>query len=159
LFATDLAAVDERAVPMGLLLLLAPLSVTFSTLFIKRRASGSSSLLLNRDAMLIGALLLGAVAFVREEPLAVHWTAGAVLSVLYLALPGTVLTFGAYMWLLRYVPAYRMSLVSFITPVVALLVGATLGGEPLGARTLLGTALVLAGCALVLRRPSFSTPA
>jgi drug/metabolite transporter (DMT)-like permease len=153
LFATDLARVDARAVGMGLLLLLAPASVTISTLLIKARASGSSSLVLNRDAMLVGAGVLTACAFTLESPLAVRWTPVAIASVLYLALVGSVLTFGVYLWLLRYVPAYRMSLVSFVIPVVALLLGAAFGGEPLGATTLFGTGLVVGGVALAARKP------
>jgi drug/metabolite transporter (DMT)-like permease len=138
---------------MGLLVLLAPLSVTFSTLLVKHRASGCSSLLLNRDGMFVGAGLLAACAWVFEDPLQVTWTPTALASVLYLALVGTVFTFGTYMWLLRYVPAYRMSLTSFVIPVVALLFGAAVGGEPLGARTLLGTGLVLAGVRLSTWKP------
>jgi drug/metabolite transporter (DMT)-like permease len=152
LFATDLRAVDARAVPMGLLLLLAPLSVAASTLYFKQRAAGASSLLLNRDAMWIGAAMLGACAFGLESPLDVVWTPRALLSLLYLSLVASVLTFGVYFWLLRYVPAYRMSLISFITPLVALLLGASIGGEPIGARTLLGAALVLGGVALAVQR-------
>jgi drug/metabolite transporter (DMT)-like permease len=152
LFATDLRSVDARAVPMGLLLLCAPFSVAVSTLVIKQRAAGMSSLLLNRDAMWIGAALLAAVAFAIEQPFAVTWTAPALLSVLYLALVASVLTFGVYFWLLRYVPAYRLSLTSFVSPPVALLLGAAIGGEPLGPRTLLGTALVLGGVGLAMQK-------
>lgn len=152
LFATDIAAIDASAVKMGLLVLLAPLSVTVSTLLIKQRATGASSLILNRDAMLIGAVVLGATAFSVESPLQVVWTTPAVLSVLYLAIVGTVITFGTYMWLLRFVPAYRMALVSFVIPVVALLLGAAFGDEPLGPRTLLGTGLVLAGLGLTMKK-------
>ena len=137
---------------MGLLLLAAPISVAGSTLFIKQRAAGMSSLLLNRDAMWLGAALLGAVAFTVEQPLAVVWTTRALLCVLYLALVASVLTFGVYFWLLRYVPAYRVSLISFVSPVFALLLGAAIGGEPLGARTLIGTALVLGGVGLAVQR-------
>ena len=159
LFATDLAAIDARAVRMGLLVLLAPLSVSVSTLLVKQRASGTSSLLLNRDAMLIGAAMLGAAAFVFESPLDVVWTERAVLSVLYLALVGTVVAFSVYMWLLRYVPASRMSLVSFVLPVIALLLGAAVDGEPLGPRTVLGAALVLGGVGLASVRTRVAEPA
>ncbi|MDB4987587.1 MAG: superfamily drug/metaboltie permease [Myxococcaceae bacterium] len=152
LFVTDLAAIDARAVTMGLLVLLAPLSVSVSTLLVKQRASGTSSLLLNRDAMLIGATMLGTAAFLFESPLDVVWTELAVWSVIYLALVGTVVAFGVYMWLLRYVPASRMSMTSFVLPVIALLLGAAVGGEPLGPRTLLGTALVLGGVSLASLR-------
>jgi drug/metabolite transporter (DMT)-like permease len=154
LFATDLAAVDAQAIPMGLLVLLAPLSVTVSTLVIKKSASGSSSLLLNRDAMWLGAGMLACAAFMFEAPLEVTWTARAIASVLYLALVGTVVTFSAYQWMLRYVAAYRLSLVSFVIPVVALILGAAFGGEPVGMRTLLGAGLVLGGLALALVRRS-----
>jgi len=152
LFATDLRDVDPRAVPMGLLLLLAPLSVAASTLFFKQRAAGASSLLLNRDAMWIGASLLGACAFVLEQPLETVWTTRAWLSLLYLSVMASVVTFGVYFWLLRYVPAYRMSLISFVTPLVALLLGTFVGGEPIGPRTVLGALLVLAGIGLAMRR-------
>lgn len=55
------------------------------------------------------------------------------------------------MWLLRFVPAYRLSLISFGVPVVALLVGAAFGGEPVGLRTLLGTCCVVGGVVLAVR--------
>jgi drug/metabolite transporter (DMT)-like permease len=152
LFATDLRDVDARAVPMGLLLLLAPLSVAASTLYFKHKAGGVSSLLLNRDAMWLGAAMLGACAFLLEQPLAVVWTPRAIMSLLYLALMASVLTFGVYFWLLRYVPAYRMSMISFITPLVALLIGTYLGGEPIGPRTVFGALLVLGGVGLTVQR-------
>jgi drug/metabolite transporter (DMT)-like permease len=152
LFGTDIARGGERAVAMGLLLLLAPLSVTFSTTLIKRRASGASSLILNRDAMLLGAAVLLALSAVFERNSALRVTPGALFSVVYLALFGSVITYGAYMWLLRTVPAYRLSLVSYVTPVIALLLGSAVRSEPFVATTLLGTVLVLAGVALTLRR-------
>jgi drug/metabolite transporter (DMT)-like permease len=152
LFATDIAAIDARALPMGLLVLFAPLSVTVSTLVIKQRATGASSLLLNRDAMWIGAGILAVAALVFEAPLMTPWTARALGSVAYLSLVGTVVTFGAYQWLLRFVAAYRLSLVSFVIPVVALILGAVFGGEQVGLRTLIGAGFVIGGVALTLLR-------
>jgi drug/metabolite transporter (DMT)-like permease len=152
LFGTDIAKGGPRAVTMGLLLLLGPASVTYSTVLIKRRASDASSLLLNRDSMLIGAVLLLLLSLAFERGAPVRVTGGAVFSVLYLAVLGSVVTFGAYVWLLRTVPAYRLSLVSYVTPVFALLLGRTLRAEPFGATTLLGAGLVLVGVAFTLRR-------
>jgi drug/metabolite transporter (DMT)-like permease len=152
LFATDLRAVGDGAVGMGLAVLLAPAAVAVSTTYVKRHAAGSSSVILNRDAMLLGGMMLLVMALFLERGRDFTLTPAAVGSILYLSLAGTVLTFGVYLWLLRTVPAYRMSLTSYATPVIALLVGATFGGEPLGASTLVGTALVLAGVALTLLR-------
>jgi len=152
LFATDIAGISPRAVTMGLLLLLGPLSVTYSTALIKLRASGKSSVILNRDAMTLGAALLLALSFVFERGHPVRFTPVAVASVLYLAIAGSVVTFGIYVWLLRTVAAYRLSLVSYVIPAVAIWLGATFGGEPVRPTTLLGTGLVLGGVALTLRR-------
>lgn len=151
LFVTDVARISARAIAMGLLLLLAPLSVTFSTTFVKTRAATASSLLLNRDSMLLGGVVLLALSWVVESQATFTWSPVALGSILYLALAGTVLTFGIYMWLLRHVPAYRLSLTAYVTPVVALLFGATLGGEPLRLSTIAGTGLVLGGVVLSLR--------
>jgi drug/metabolite transporter (DMT)-like permease len=152
LFATDIASAGPRAVVMGLLLLLGPLGVTYSTVLIKRKAAGSSSLILNRDSMALGAVLLLILSALFERESTVRPTRGAVFSVLYLAVFGSVITFGAYLWLLRTVPAYRLSLVSYITPVIALLLGTVLADEPFGATTAFGALLALGGVALTLRR-------
>lgn len=152
LFVTDIAVIDARALRLGALLLLAPAAVTVSTLLIKQRAAGSSSLLLNRDALWIGGVCLGVGALFWERQAPVLFSARAVASIVYLALPGTVLTFGLYVWLLRYVPAYRMSLTAFITPLLALFAGAAFGRERIGLHTLFGSALLLSGVLLVVLR-------
>jgi drug/metabolite transporter (DMT)-like permease len=152
LFATDLRAVGRGAVGMGLAVLLAPALVAISTTYVKRHAAGSSSALLNRDSMLLGGVMLLVMALVLERGRSFTPTVAAIGSILYLSLAGTVLTFGVYLWLLRTVPAYRMSLTSYVTPVIALVVGSAFGGEALGPTTLGGTALVVAGVALTLSR-------
>jgi drug/metabolite transporter (DMT)-like permease len=152
LFATDIAGISPRAVTAGLLVLLGPLAVTYSTALIKLRASGTSSVILNRDAMSLGGLLLLVLSFLLERGEPVRFTGSAVASVLYLALAGSVLTFGIYVWLLRTVAAYRLSLVSYVIPAIAIWLGATFGGEPVRTTTLVGTGLVIAGVALTLRK-------
>jgi drug/metabolite transporter (DMT)-like permease len=158
LFATDLASISSRAVAMGLLLLLGPLSVTFSTTLIKLRAAGASSAILNRDAMALGGVLLLALSAVFEHGQPARYTPAAVASVLYLAVAGSVLTFGLYVWLLRTVAAYKLSLVSYVIPAIALWLGATFGNEPVRSSTLAGTALVILGVAFTLRRAAAAKP-
>jgi drug/metabolite transporter (DMT)-like permease len=152
LFGTDVSGIGSRAVAMGMLLLLAPAAVAASTTLVKVRAAGSSSVLLNRDSMLLGGVVLLAIGVPLERDLPFRVSALAVGTLLYLSLAGTVLTFGVYLWLLRTVPAYRLSITSYVTPLVALFVGSSLGGEHVGATTLTGTALVLGGVALTLFR-------
>jgi len=152
LFVTDIAKVGREALGMAGLVLLAPASVAASTLLIKQRASKASSVILNRDSMLIGGVVLLASALLLEQDAPLEWTWVAFGSVAYLALLGTIFTFGVYVWLLRHLSAYLLSLTSYLVPVIALGLGAALGGEPLTAYTLAGTALVLGGVALSLRR-------
>jgi drug/metabolite transporter (DMT)-like permease len=152
LFVTDIAHVGPRGVVMALAVLLAPAAVVWSTLLIKYQAAGASSAYLNRDSMLLGAGMLVVLAWVFERDQPVRFTPVAVGSILYLALMGSVLAFGVYLWLLRSVPAYQLSIISFMVPVFALVLGAVVRGEPLGVATAIGAVLVLSGVGLTLRR-------
>ncbi|HEX6885126.1 MAG TPA: EamA family transporter [Planctomycetota bacterium] len=150
LFGTDLRGLGPGAVPAGAILLLSPLVSAFGTTYVKRFGAGTSSLRLNRNAMWIGAALLGLVALVFErQPF--HWTRTALFSLLYLALLGTVLTFGLYFWLLRHVAANRLSVIAYVTPGIALLLGVLVADEPLGPWTLAGLGAILGGVWLVHR--------
>lgn len=152
LFLTDLAGLGPGAVPAGLLLLGSPFVAAFGNLLIQRDGGGTSSVLLNRNGFAIGGALLTALAWASEHGRgdAARWSPAALGSVLYLSLVGSVLAFGLCFWLLRHAPAYELGLISYVRPVVALLLGATVGDERLGGERVLGTAFVLGGVALVL---------
>ncbi len=66
-------------------------------------------------------------------------------SIVYLAFFGSVIGFSAYYFLLNKVEASKVSLVTLITPVTALLLGHWLNQEPLGGSVVVGTALILSG--------------
>lgn len=154
LFATDLRVESAGTVGAGLILLVSPIVSTIGTTVIKRHGRGVSSTLLNRDALWVGAawLALGALVFEREAPIA--WTGRAAFSIVYLALVATSLAFGLYFWLLRHESAHRMSLISYVTPVIALAIGWGFGNERVGASTIVGAGAIWAGIVLVLRRPA-----
>lgn len=149
LFATDLRALGPGAVPAGALVLVAPLVSAFGTTAVKRFGAGTSSLALNRNGMWIGAACLGALALLLEREATFTWDRGALLSLAYLSLCGTVLTFGIYFWLLRHVPASQLSVIAYVTPAIALALGALVNDEPLTRWTVLGFAGIVAGVFLV----------
>jgi len=70
------------------------------------------------------------------------------LSILYLAIAGSLLGFALYYFLLHRLSAYVVSTVGMISPVFALLLGYFLDDEPLTSRILMGTGLVLLGLTL-----------
>jgi len=74
------------------------------------------------------------------------------VATLYLAVFGTSMTFGIYFWLLRTAPASRLALISYVTPILAMLIGALVGDGTLDALAWLGTALVVTGVALVVKK-------
>lgn len=152
LFVTDLTAISKDAVPTGLVLLLSPLVSCVGTVVLKKHGSATSAVLVNRNAMWIGAAILSTIALVFEREVEVRWTPRAVASVVYLALVGTVLTFTLYFWLLRHVAAYRLSMIAYLTPAIALTLGTVWGGEPLTHWTVAGSLTILAGVALVVAR-------
>ena len=68
-------------------------------------------------------------------------------SIVYLAFFGSLIGFTAYFFLLNHVEASKVSLITLITPVTALLLGHYLNQESLGMSVIVGTALILLGLA------------
>jgi len=149
LFASDVHGLGPEAVSRSLVLMISPLIVAVATVLIKRYGANVSSLRLNRDAMLLGAAELWLVVWWTEDLGDAEWTPRAVLAVGYLAAIGTVLTFSVLFWLLRYAPANKLSVIPYVSPVVALLLGVAIAGESLTAMAPLGLVLILVGILLV----------
>ena len=74
----------------------------------------------------------------------------SVLAMGYLVVFGSIVALSAYVWLLRVVPASAVSTYAFVNPVVAVLLGWSLGGEHLGPRALIASALVVGAVGLIL---------
>jgi drug/metabolite transporter (DMT)-like permease len=75
------------------------------------------------------------------------------LAVLYLFSFGSALGFSAYIYILKHSTASRVATYAFVNPVVALLLGWSLGGEPLTLRTLIASGTILAAVLLVILAP------
>lgn len=91
-------------------------------------------------------------AFVpRDAWLALDAHAAAVLALVSIG-PGALAGL-SFVWGLRRMPAAHASTLTLIEPLVAVVLGAALLGEPMGARAVAGGALILAGAAIVVRPP------
>ena len=133
------------------ILLMSPVVSAISTTVIKRYGAGTNSTLLNRNGMLLGAALLLIAGAVFERDATCTWTPTAIFSIIYLAVCGTAVTFGIYFWLLRYADAYKLSLIAYVTPAIALFLGWWIDDDPITPYTYLGTALILSGVVAVMR--------
>ena len=102
--------------------------------------------------MLAGGFFLALTAAALGEfqdfhPLAVPSVAW--LALLYLIVAGSIIAFTAYVWLIHHESPTKVGTYAYVNPVVAVLVGYFLGGEPLGLRTILGTLFVLTSVVVI----------
>lgn len=68
------------------------------------------------------------------------------------------LGYAAYAWLISQIGSVRASLITYVMPAVALFLGWAFLGESIGANTMGGMALILAGIAIVMRAPVSREP-
>ncbi len=68
----------------------------------------------------------------------------------YLIVMGTVVTFSAYVWLLRHVPPTRVATYAFVNPAVAVLLGWSIAGESLSPGTLAATLVIVGAVAVAV---------
>lgn len=142
--------------PLGVALgLLAAIGWAVGTLILKRGgALGVSALVLTGWQMLIAAVpvSVGAVAFAGSGPFLP--SLGSVLLIAYIALVPMGLGNLAWFSIVGLLPASVAGLGSIMVPVVAMIAGAIVHGEPLGAVQWAAMACCAGGLALALLRPS-----
>lgn len=153
-FSEDFSALsaDPRIVPAIAILLLSPLAVAVTQVAIKRWGGGIHPISLTAVPMVIATLVLGVLAWLFERDRPLVFTPATVGSVLYLSVIGSAFVFWLYYWLLDRVQARRVSLIAYVTPLVAVALGTVLFDEPLTPRIVLGGLGVVAGVALATRR-------
>jgi drug/metabolite transporter (DMT)-like permease len=103
-------------------------------------------------------LLVGLVGG-EQHRLPAHWSSTTLLSFTYVTVIGYVVGFAIYTWLLRAAPFTWLGTYAYVNPLLAVVLGVVLLGEPLGATTLVGSAIVLAGVALVATRTPWAAEA
>ena len=149
IYSEDLAALGgARVRGAAVLFLLSPAATATANVLVKRWGQGVGPMALTAAPMAIGAIGLGAMAAAVERGAAMRFDATSLACLGYLALFGSVLTFGLFFWLLARFPATKLSLVAYGTPVVAVITGTVFLGEPFTARMAAGAATVLAGVAI-----------
>ena len=102
--------------------------------------------------MLYGAAFSLAYTLATGQPLTFEATVPYVLSLVYLAVLGSILAFAAYLTLLHRVGAARAGYIGVMVPIVALVISAAFEGFRWHALTWLGIAVSVAGNVIVLRR-------
>lgn len=105
-------------------------------------------------ALLFGALMDGAFAWIVEGPPQFDMRPGYIFGVLYLGLIGSVVTFPLYFRLLQRLGAGRGAYNGVLVPVVAMLLSTAFEGYRWSVLALAGSALAMLGLVLALRARS-----
>jgi drug/metabolite transporter (DMT)-like permease len=130
----------------ALALIFAALSWSLASALARKLPLPSSKTMSSGTQMLSGGLFLGIAAALLGELPRFHpasVSARAWLALLYLIVPGSIIAFTAYVWLLHRESPTKVGTYAYVNPVVAVLLGYFVGGESLDLRTALGTACVL----------------
>lgn len=103
--------------------------------------------------MICGLPFIIIYSLVQEgNPLNFRWTWRAVICVVYLTVIGTIAAFWLYYWLLGKVESTKAMMISLVTPLIAVVIGAVVLGEVLPAQTFFGGILILASIGLIVFR-------
>lgn len=142
-------------------LLIAAVSWSFGTVVSKRLPMPESKTASSGGQMLIGGLLLIVVSQFAGETRQFHlamFSTRVLIALVYLITAGSILGFTAYLWLLRHDSPTPVGTYAYVNPVVAMILGALLGAERFGLRSLSGSELVLSGviASVVWREPQWA---
>ena len=142
-----------RVLTAAAVMLASPLAAAVGSVAVKRWGHGIHPISLTAMPMALTAAVMGAVAFGTERERVFTWDAISIGALLYLAILGSAVTFTLYYWLLSHLPVKQLALITYLIPVVAVMVG-VLRGEPLTLYVLSGAAVVILGVACAVHRPA-----
>jgi len=99
--------------------------------------------------MLFGGVVLLAGSLVLHEAARLTFAPRSTAALVYLIVVGAIGGFSAYAYALKHLPVATVSLYAYVNPIIAVLLGTLVLGEPLSPRIALAGAIVLVGSALV----------
>ncbi|MEO5686652.1 MAG: DMT family transporter [Burkholderiaceae bacterium] len=119
----------------------------------RMQALGETPVLTNAWGMLVGTLVLVAGCAAAGVPMAFDTSSTYVVAWLYLAIPGSVIGFTAYLMLVGRLGPERAAYCTVLFPLVALAISSAVEDYRWTAPALAGLVLVMAGNVLVFRKP------
>lgn len=140
---------DLRAAPaLGALLLLAPAGWALGSV-LARRLDLPGGVMSAATLMLGGGTVTLLAGLIRGERAPSALPLQGALAIAYLAVFGSIIAFSAYTYLLQSTTTALATSYAYVNPVLAVALGAVLGGERPGLGLLLPGAIVVAGVAIM----------
>jgi drug/metabolite transporter (DMT)-like permease len=144
----------------SLLAVFASLASATGIVFHKRRFHKTDIVVAATTQMILGGACLLAGALVSESFGELVWSPISIGSILYLAVFGTVVAFLGYYWLMTHMSVVTVSMIAFVTPLVASFIGITFDNDSFTVPLVIGAAMILSAVIIVTyaRQPQ-NTPA
>lgn len=139
-------------------LFIAPLAWAFGSI-LSRRIAMPAGPMAGAAQMICGGLVMTTIALVRGERPVGPPTAAAIGALGYLVCFGSILAFSAYGYLLRTTRPAIATSYAYVNPLVALAIGASLGGERVTTAKLGACLLTITGVVIVSLRARDERPA
>lgn len=148
-----------RQFAWGLVLLqVACIGWSLGSSYSRRQPAAENPLGASAVQMLLGGIVMLALATLRGEWANLAFTPRALWAELYLIVVGSLAGYSAYIYALKHLPISTVSLYAYINPVIAVILGAALLDEEFGWRIAIASTVVLAGVAIVRTKPPAPKP-
>ncbi len=135
-------------------ILIANIAWAVGTVYSKNQKSDTNPVFGAGLQMIFGGIVLDLFATAKGEWIGLHPSSEAIWALIYLIVFGSIIAYGAYMYVLKQLPATIISTYAYINTVVAVFLGWLWLDEPLNA--LVGTAVVLTIAGVYLVNKSFN---
>jgi drug/metabolite transporter (DMT)-like permease len=140
----------------AIIVLIGSISWAVGSVYARRSSDGHNNPLVPALEMLIGGVMLTLVAIASGEASHVNLAAiskESIFGFLWLVGPGALLGYTAYGYAVRSLPTHVTATYAYVNPVVAVILGTTLIGEPITLNVIIGgSAVVLSVVAILLSR-------
>ena len=115
----------------------------------RRHAREENTLAAAALQMILGGVMMAVAGVARGEWAQLTFTWRTFTAELYLIVFGSLVGYSAYVYALKHLPISTVSLYAYINPVIAVVLGTLLLGEPFGWRVVVGALVVFVGVAVV----------
>ena len=135
----------------GVAVLSAIVLSSWSVVFAKKRLQDVAPVISTGLQFLFAAVVLFWGTWALESHRQTNWNNRALAALVFLATFGSAAAFLLYYWLLKHMQPYQLSTISLVTPIIAVILGALLGGESIPLMMIISMIVVLGAVAMVLR--------
>ncbi len=148
----DSLSFSEKDIFLGMAgIILSAACSAYASVRVKRDLYSVEPIVISTYQMGLGTLLLLGSGFISERLYDFKLTYKSIGALLYLSFIGSAFAFMTYYWLLKKIEVTKLSLIAFITPIIALILGFLILKETITGYLLSGTVLVIIGIWLVTR--------